>query len=248
MKIGYLKAFKDNYIWFIQDNTDLIVIDPGESDVVLSYIKNNKLHLKSILLTHDHHDHMGGVAELLKYANVPVYGMCSIATHPLKNNDSIYLSDKISGKILATPGHTYTSICYLLDIIGQKHLFCGDTLFAAGCGRVFTGDFQAMFKSLNQLKALDPDFLVYPGHEYTLQNLQFAQFIEPNNRLITERIREASIKLETLPVTMAIEQKTNPFFRCDDLGFVNAFSQVIQKKIHRGLACFIQLRELKDNF
>lgn len=252
MKIGYLNAFKDNYIWFIQDKNDLIVIDPGESQVVLNYINNNELNLKSILLTHDHYDHIGGVAELLLYFDVPVYGMCSIATHPLKDKDFIRLSDKISGKILATPGHTYTSICYLLDINKKKHLFCGDTLFAAGCGRVFTGDFQAMFNSLNQLKKLDADFLVYPGHEYTLQNLKFAQFVEPNNRLITERIHEESKKMEklqnTLPVTMAIEQKTNPFFRCDDIDFVNSFSQVINQPISSEFDCFLKLRELKNNF
>lgn len=252
MKIGYLNAFKDNYIWFIQENTDLIVVDPGESDVVLSYIQNNQLTLKSILLTHDHNDHIGGVAELLKYSDVPVYGMCSIATKQLKNNDIINLSNKISGTILATPGHTYTSICYLLDITGIKHLFCGDTLFAAGCGRVFTGDFQAMFNSLNQLKKLDPNFLVYPGHEYTLKNLKFAQFIEPNNIIISERIHEESIKLETLnntlPVTISIEQKTNPFFRCNDINFINAFSKIINQKINGEFDCFLKLREFKNNF
>lgn len=252
MKIGYLNAFKDNYIWFIQENEELIVIDPGESEVILQYIKNHDLNLKSILLTHDHHDHIGGVEKLLQHFDVPTYGMCPIAQCQLKNNDIIQLSSKITGKILATPGHTYTSICYLLDIMDKQHLFCGDTLFAAGCGRVFTGDFQAMFQSLNQLKALDSNCLIYPGHEYTVQNLKFAQFVEPNNILITERIERESMKFEalgcTLPVTMAIEQKTNPFFRCDDIDFVRSFSKVVNQNINKGFDCFVKLRELKNNF
>lgn len=252
MKIGYLKAFTDNYIWFIQDNHNLIVVDPGEASPVLEYLKSNQLHLKAILLTHDHYDHLGGVSELLKYAEVPVYGMCHAASYLLKDNAKITLLDKIFGTVLVTPGHTNTSICYLLEINDTKHLFCGDTLFAAGCGRVFTGDFTAMFHSLNQLKALSPNFLVYPGHEYTLKNLTFAQFLEPENKIIKERIENESIKWQTLkntlPVTIEIEKKTNPFFRCEDINLVNAVSKKIGKSVEPGLECFIQLRMLKDNF
>lgn len=249
MNIGYLNAFSDNYIWFIQENKDLVVIDPGESAGVLEYLKQNNLNLKAILLTHDHHDHMGGVAELLKHKTVPVYGKCSIATH---SEDKIHLSDNIAGSILATPGHTTSSLCFLMSIANTKHLFCGDTLFAAGCGRVFTGDFNAMFHSLNQLKALDSSYLVYPGHEYTLKNLAFAQSIEPDNLMIKQRIQQESHKWKTLnntlPVTMAIEQQTNPFFRCDDLNLVDAVSNIMGKKLKPGLECFIQLRELRNCF
>ena len=180
VKIGHLSAFTDNYIWFIHNSTDFIVIDPGESSAVLDYIITNKLRLKAIVLTHDHKDHMGGVSDLLAYANVPVYAMGGLASIELHGGEEVVLSDFAKARTLVTPGHTYTSICYMLSLLGKKHLFCGDTLFAAGCGRVFTGDFVAMYESLTQLGNLDPDYLVYPGHEYTLKNLEFAKFIQPN--------------------------------------------------------------------
>ncbi len=249
--MGFLNALTDNYIWHIQDGKDLIVIDPGESDGVLNYLNKHQLNLKAILLTHDHYDHVGGVAELLKYAHtdIPVHGTCAIATN---NDHAFQFSNDIKVEIIETPGHTLTSICYLMNISGKKHVFSGDTLFAAGCGRVFTGDYAAMYNSLNQLKALDSSVLVYPGHEYTLNNLKFAKFIEPDNHLIDERIAQELDKLQrlknTLPVTMAIEHKTNPFFRCEDINIVNSVSKILDKKISPGLECFIQLRELKNQF
>lgn len=252
MKIGYLKALKDNYIWFIQEKNNLIVIDPGESHAILKYMKDNNFILKSVLITHDHGDHIGGVKELLQYFDVPVYGMCDIASKKLNDGDSIHLSDEIQGEIIATPGHTYTSICYLLKIKDQKHLFCGDTLFAAGCGRVFTGDFQAMFNSLNKLKALDSDVFIYPGHEYTLKNLKFAHFLEPSSLLITERMQQEAEKLEkvgnTLPVTIKIEKQTNPFFRCHEPDLINSLKKAFNKNIDDELDCFIKMRELRNNF
>lgn len=250
--ISALQALTDNYIWFIQDQTEIIVIDPGESESVLNYMEKNQMTLKAILLTHDHWDHINGVDKLLKHKKVPVYGMCSLATEMLKGGDEICLNETIRCKIIATPGHTYTSICYLMEIAGKQHLFCGDTLFAAGCGRVFTGDFEAMYDSLNQLKRLDAQCHIYPGHEYTLKNLSFAQFIEPENVLIAERIsseqKKFDVRHNTLPVTMCIEQATNPFFRCEDSAVVRAVQKILEQQVYSGFDCFLKLRELRNNF
>jgi hydroxyacylglutathione hydrolase len=253
MQIGYLKAFTDNYIWFIQHEQDFIVIDPGSSGIVLDYIIPRELNLRAIILTHDHHDHMGGVADLLMYAkHIPVYGIGDIATYELHGGESIAICPWLTATTLATPGHTYTSICYMIDLMGQKHLFCGDTLFAAGCGRVFTGDFVAMYNSLNALSSLSPQFLVYPGHEYTIKNLQFAQFLEPDNRHILHRIKQEQEKLErlgnSLPVSMEIELLTNPFLRTQDRAIIDSVSRISGVEIQSGLDCFIKLRELRNNF
>ncbi len=253
MQIGYLKAFSDNYIWFIQHERDLIVVDPGSSTVVLDYIITNKLNLLAILLTHDHADHMGGVADIVSYApNVPVYGMGSIATNELFGNESIPLCPWLQVKTIATPGHTYTGICYIVESLGLTHIFTGDTLFASGCGRVFTDDFVAMYKSLTQLSSLQQDTLVYPGHEYTIKNLQFAQFIEPDNKDIAKRVKLEQDKLDrlgnSLPVSMGVELLTNPFLRTNDRNIIDSVSKITGQEVKSGLDCFIKLRELRNNF
>ncbi len=236
-------------MWFIQKDKDIVVIDPGEASTIIAYLRDKKLSLKAILLTHDHWDHVNGLQELLKYTKVPVYGKCPIANH---QEETFLLFDRFTCQVLFTPGHTDKSVCYLIEAEGKHHLFCGDTLFAAGCGRVFTGDFEAMFNSLNQLKQLSSDCLVYPGHEYTLKNLKFAQFMEPQNKYISQRIETESNKWEqhhnTLPVFMEDELKTNPFFRCEETPLVHSVSEKIGRKVEAGLDCFIQLRKLKDNF
>lgn len=253
MQIGYLKAFSDNYIWFIQYKSDIIVVDPGSSIEVLDYIISNKLNLVAILLTHDHLDHMGGVADIISYApDTPIYGMGSIVTNELFGDEDIFICPWLKVKTIATPGHTYTGICYYFELVGQKHIFTGDTLFASGCGRVFTGDFLAMYKSLSTLSHLPKDTLVYPAHEYTIKNLQFAQFIEPDNEDIIKRIDLEQDKLDrlgnTLPVSMKTELLTNPFLRTNDKGIVDSVSKITGQVVTSGLECFIKLRELRNNF
>ncbi len=253
MQIGYLKAFSDNYIWFIQHERDLIIFDPGHSSVVLDYIINNKLNLLAILLTHDHADHMGGVADIIDYApSVLVYGMGGVAANELFGNEDLTICPWLQVKTIATPGHTYTGICYIVELMGLTHIFTGDTLFASGCGRVFTGDFIAMYESLITLSQLPKYTLVYPAHEYTIKNLQFAQFIEPDNECITKRVKLEQDKIDhlgsSLPVSMEIELLTNPFLRTNDRDIIDSVTEITGQEVKPGLDCFIKLRELRNNF
>jgi len=252
MKIAYLNAFTDNYIWLLHNDTQIVVVDPGESAQVLDYIIANKLCLKAILLTHDHVDHIGGVADILAHYNVPVYGTCDIATTKLVDGQLFPLFDGISARVIATPGHTLNSICYLVRDKNTQHLFCGDTLFGAGCGRVFSGDFAAMYKSLGLLANLDPQTLIYPAHEYTLRNLQFAQFIEPNSSRLSDRVtfesEQIARKYSTLPTSVQRELETNPFLRCNEQSVAEAVSHVTGKPMLAGFETFVQLRDLRNNF
>ncbi|MFN7094153.1 MAG: hydroxyacylglutathione hydrolase [Burkholderiales bacterium] len=252
MEIKYLNAFKDNYIWLLQNNFDLIVVDPGDATPVLDYITANKLNLKAILLTHGHADHIGGVAALLAKYPIPVYGSCDIATIRVTEESTITLSSRISATVLATPGHTSDAVCYLIQTDGVTHLFCGDTLFAAGCGRVFTNDFVAMFSSLNKICRLPKATFIYPAHEYTLKNLEFAVLIEPHNLTITQRFNQEQAKLTatgiTLPTSLELELQTNPFLRSMNSTLINSLSTMLGSIITPGLECFTKLRELRNTF
>ena len=252
MNIHYITALKDNYIWLLQNQQELIVVDPGESQNVLEKIAQENLTLKAILLTHEHADHVGGLDALLAYKKVPVYGVGTMATHPLQNNEYFELFEGIICQCLFTPGHTQTSACYLVSTNEEQHLFCGDTLFSAGCGRVFTGDFQAMWHSLCKLRALNDDVLIYPGHEYTVNNLAFAQWLESENTdiLINKEaaLKKIAIHNNTLPVRLGTEKKINPFFRCDDPDFVKKVCQQSGKHTVSGVNTFIVVRAMKDNF
>lgn len=148
--IHHLKAFNDNYIWLIGHQFDVVVVDPGVDKSVLDYITDNKLNLKAILLTHSHADHIGGVASIIKKFSVPVYGCCDISTVKVGQGSSF----KLLGcqiDVIYNPGHTMDGVSYLVNDGAKSHLFCGDTLFAAGCGRVFTEDYALMLSSLEKL-------------------------------------------------------------------------------------------------
>ena len=255
IKITHLKAFNDNYIWLIIRNHDLVIVDPGQSPQVIEYIENNTLNLCAILLTHKHNDHIGGVADIVTKYAVPVYGPDEVATIKIENEDNIVLHCGLVFQIISTPGHTAEGISYLLTDTtdeSQQYLFCGDTLFAAGCGRVFTQDYPLMYASLNKLKKLSSNTLIYPGHEYTLKNLEFATYIEPENQKIPQRIITEKQKISddgiSLPSSLAIELQTNPFLRCNQLEVINKINQLSSETIKNEVECFTRLRNLKDNF
>lgn len=228
-----------NYIWIIEDTEtqEIAVVDPTEANLVVNYCDSNGLTLKQIWLTHWHKDHIGGVPELIAKKNIEVYGpreelsKIPFISCPLNHDDEFYFND-LKLDVIAVPGHTLGHIAIFADEIDS--LFCGDTLFAMGCGRLFEGTAEQMYQSLNRLSALPPRTQVYCTHEYTLSNAQFALHVEPENKALQERFEQVQ-KLRdqnqiTLPSTIEIELETNPFLR------VNSAEE------------FKRIREMKDNF
>lgn len=221
MHLVPLPALTDNYIWLIHDDQGMaIVVDPGQAAVVEDALAARSLRLRAILLTHHHPDHTGGVAALLQQHDVPVYAppdsRIPAATHRVHEGDRIALSaPRIEWTVLAVPGHTLSHVAFF----GNGWLFCGDTMFSLGCGRLFEGTPAQMLTSLDRFAALPTDTLVCGGHEYTQANGRFASTIDPHNHALSTRLREvAELRgngLPTLPVPLATELLTNPFLRID---------------------------------
>lgn len=223
-------ALKDNYIWVIHNNTDAIVIDAGDDKPVMDYLNVHQLTLNTILITHHdraqpvtHKDHIGGVAKLLAH-----YPNAKLIAHHAHDMGGQWVDEgdtfKVLGltfKIWRTAGHTATHLSYLVDIDGKTHVFCGDTLFSGGCGRVFSGTMDELYDSLMRFDALPSDVLFYPAHEYTLSNLKFGEFIEPHNTAIKKAIAHAidcqHRGVPTLPVSLKHERAVNVFLHVDDI-------------------------------
>ena len=229
-------AFTDNYIWLLAQGGKAWVVDPGEAEPILKSLKTEKLELAGILVTHHHGDHTGGIKALLEHTNVPVYGPhdspCSdLISHRLYEGEQIQLGNLLFS-VISVPGHTLDHIAFYCQT--ANILFCGDTLFSGGCGRVFEGTYEQMYDSLCKLMELPEETKICCAHEYTLSNLQFANSTEPDNRDIEnyqnrcKTLRQQN--LPTLPSTIAQEKKINPFFRCLNLDE------------------FSRKRELKNNF
>lgn len=221
LNITPLTALKDNYIWLIQQGSQAIVVDPGEATPVFTFLAKNLLNLTACLLTHNHHDHTDGVAELqASYPDLPIYGPAEVglwANRIVKGGDQFEING-LMFEVLNSPGHTAQHISFLLN---REHLFCGDALFSAGCGRVFTQDYAAQFATLQQFKSL-PDFVqIYAGHEYTLSNLKFAESELPPSCFLAEYQEQIAIwrtqNRPSLPSTLAIEKQINPFLQAVDL-------------------------------
>jgi hydroxyacylglutathione hydrolase len=251
-------AFKDNYLWLIHDGVHAAVVDPGDAEPILAALQTNGLTLTAILLTHHHADHIGGVMRLLEHSNVPVYGPrndgITTVNHPLGEGDRIRVPGlALELAVLDVPGHTKGHIAYVREDDGAHWLFCGDTLFGGGCGRLFDGTPAQMAASLAKLAALPDDTLVYCAHEYTLSNLRFAEALEPGNRALQMRIANDSqlrgTHLPTIPSTIAIEKATNPFLRTREPTIIDSLTAA--GRLAPGadpVAVFAALREWKNVF
>jgi len=250
-------AFDDNYIWFIHGlpeksaQKQIIIVDPGDSEPVIESIIQNNYLPQAIFITHHHHDHTGGIKKLVEAYHIPVYGpeneQIPQITHPLAEDQTILFSSMgLSFNILDVPGHTTGHIAYL----GHQTLFIGDTLFAGGCGRIFEGTAEQMHNSLSKLLNLDNNTMVYCAHEYTQDNLKFAQRVEPDNKQLRQRI-EQTIQLRlndqaTVPSTLELEKNTNPFLRFDIDSVKTAAERFAQKPLNTPAEVFKTVRYWKD--
>lgn len=248
-----VEAFNDNYLWVICEGEHAAVVDPGDAAPIKAFLAENHLHLDAILLTHHHNDHVGGVSQLVDDYGAMVYGKpnekmphCDVE---LVGNEIIELSSlNLPFKVITTPGHTMDHLCYFND----EWLFCGDTLFAGGCGRLFEGTPANMHASLSQLRTHCKNHLLFCAHEYTEANLRFAAHIEPHNETVHQRL-EAVIKQRingerTVPSNMEIELKTNPFLRFDDPVFIDALNAKTGHHLTEPVEVFALTRKLKDHY
>lgn len=256
MKIDALPAFSDNYIWLLQNSEQqrCAVVDPGDAAPVLAWLNTHPgWQLCDILITHHHHDHIGGIAQLKAATGARVVGPAR-ETIPerdqaLSDGDSIeVLGHRL--QVIEVPGHTLGHIAYYQA--EQQWLFCGDTLFAAGCGRLFEGSPEQMHESLQRLATLSDQTRVYCTHEYTLSNLRFAQAVEPDNVQIAERLKQVAAWREagqiSLPSTLALERATNPFLRCDEPAVIETVNRREGAASRSSAEVFARLRAWKDNF
>jgi len=252
-------AFSDNYLWLLSaGGREACVVDPGDAAPVQQALEHNGLSLAAILVTHHHPDHVGGVQALRERAgDIPVYGPrnspARCITHPLADGDRVRVLGH-EALVLGVPGHTLDHIAYFFaaGAGGTPQLFCGDTLFAGGCGRLFEGDAETMHASLAKLAALPGNTLVYCAHEYTLSNLRFARAVEPDNEALRSREeadgRKRSRDEPTLPSTLALETATNPFLRCATPGIRRAAVARAGRELARDHEVFGVVRAWKDGF
>ena len=256
LSIQPIPAFDDNYIWLLSESESrrAYVVDPGEAAPVVSALEQHQLSLEGILITHHHFDHVGGVEQLRKQYSPVVYGPSnpSIAgvDHRLKSGDLIeILATRF--EIMEVPGHTLDHIAYFHPG-EQPLLFCGDTLFAGGCGRVFEGTPPMMLSSLESLATLPADTAVYCAHEYTLANLAFARAVEPDNDALARRVSEAEAARArsepTVPSTLSLELATNPFLRCSEPDLLASLRAQGRLRGESAPEVFATVRGWKDNF
>jgi hydroxyacylglutathione hydrolase len=255
-----INAFNDNYIWVIgsKQSKSVALVDPGDAKVCIDYLTKNKLFLSTILITHHHKDHIGGIKDLLDFSQknnwqVTVYGPANenIANIDVKlrEHDHVTLAElSCELTVLDLPGHTKGHIAYY----DTKRLFCGDTLFSGGCGRLFEGTPKQMHQSLSKLTNLPSDMLVYCAHEYTQANLAFALAVEPENTALNKYINTVKNKRTknqaTIPSTIGLEQQINPFLRCHKPRVKLAAQKYSNQTTTNEVEVFSTIRAWKDTF
>lgn len=255
ISVLHVPAFQDNYIWLIRDEASgrAAIVDPGDAAPVVRALEQQGLRAAAILCTHHHGDHTGGNHELAARYGIPVYGPAGeripSRTHGLRDGERLALDGiDLELEVLEVPGHTAGHIAYY----GAGMLFCGDTLFSAGCGRLFEGTARQMYSSLARLAALPGQTAVYCAHEYTEANLRFAAAVEPDNPDLARR-REEVEELRgqgapSLPSTIAIERKTNPFLRAEVPAVRAAAQRYARRPLGSNVDVFAAIRGWKDGF
>ena len=255
LQVTAIPAFDDNYLWLIHDKEYAAIVDPGDAASVEAALAAHQLKLAAILLTHHHADHAGGVPALLRHWNVPVYGPASERipgiSRPLREGDVVTLtSPALRLSVLDVPGHTAGHIAYVAE--SEPWLFCGDTLFAGGCGRLFEGTAEQMTNSLKKISALPDNTKVYCAHEYTVSNLRFAVVAEPDNPRTAERLTAAQALrargIATVPSTLGEEKLTNPFLRYREKSIVDLLKSSGRLDNENPVKAFAALREWKNVF
>jgi len=265
LQIIPINAFSDNYIWMLKNEGDerVVLVDPGDEKTILAYLQKTQLQPVAILITHQHYDHTGAVAALLKkYPHVKIFcpdklpsldplridlPIQDLITHPVDDGDHIEITELgISFDVITIPGHTLDHIAF----IGEGAVFCGDTIFGCGCGFLFSGTAEQMAASMNRLAALPPQTKMYCAHEYTVDSIGFAKWVEPDNNDIKQRDENDTAKqlqgLPTIPSTIEVECKTNPFMRFKEDIVIQAAEKYAGKKLNTDGEVFLAIREWKN--
>lgn len=269
MRVVQIPTLFDNYTYLIicERTGQAAIVDSPDAEATWAVVQTEKVEPVAIFSTHHHLDHVGGNEGLLKYKKMEVYGGANDVsripglTHPLKEGDKIQLGE-ISFSILDIPGHTRGHIAYVKEAPspiwgegrgeGECAVFCGDTLFAGGCGRLFEGTPEQMIRSLSKLKNLSNDTFVYCGHEYTQKNLEFALTLEPTNGKLKEKYQQVLAfrkkNISTVPTTIAEEKSYNPFLRWEYPELIGSLKEKMPGLKTDAVSVFAATRRLKDNF
>ncbi|WP_066185131.1 MULTISPECIES: hydroxyacylglutathione hydrolase [unclassified Guyparkeria] len=251
--IHCIPVLSDNYVWLIEGlDGATVIVDAGESGPVIEAIESRGLRPVATLVTHHHGDHVQGLADLVARYSMPIYGPDSCrrvgVDHVVGDNDAFEIPGIGDFSVLATPGHTQDHLSYVLG----EHVFCGDTLFTAGCGRLFEGTAAQMLHSLDRLAGLGDDKTIHCGHEYTTDSLRFAAHAEPDNADIAARVKDVEAKRAanepTASASMVLEKKTNPFLRVREPVLRRAIEDYVGERIDDDIEAFAQLRHWKDDF
>lgn len=258
IQILSIPAFVDNYLWLIHNGKDAIIVDPGAAVPVQTCLTQHKLNLCAILLTHHHADHIGGVADLIRNTSLPIFGplvdqqsgRIPTITQGCQQDDTVFIPElSLTFTVMEVPGHTSSHIAYYCAELDA--LFCGDTLFAGGCGRLFEGTPEQMVSSLHKITKLPAETQIYCAHEYTLSNLRFALAVEPNNLALQTRFNQVNAArkkgLATVPSQLDLELQTNPFLRCTSPDIIHTLQHQQKLKATDEVSVFAAVRLWKNS-